>query len=162
MKKGNAKKQTIHIQGPGTKTACGKPIASSTLWAKKSSPTEAYPGMCKKCYALFAKAKANILGQEAVKKTPEAEGKKKAGKRTPALAAFPNRPAELVVTYKGATHKAAVNPDGTITVNGKIFNSPSRAGKEVTGREVDGWTFWSYEVEGEGLKKLNALREQKA
>ena len=84
---------------------------------------------------------------------------KKAGKRTPALASLKVAPKELVVTYKGTEHKAKVNEDGTITVNGKTFNSPSRAGKEVTGREVDGWTFWSYEVPGNGLKKLNMLRK---
>ena len=54
------------------------------------------------------------------------------------------------------------SPDGTITVDGKTFNSPSRAGKEVIGKEVDGWTFWSYEVEGEGLKKLDTLRKENA
>ena len=67
-----------------------------------------------------------------------------------------------MVTYKGTEHKATVNEDGTITVNGKSFNSPSRAGKEITGREVDGWTFWSYEVPGDGLKKLDALRKETA
>jgi hypothetical protein len=92
-------------------------------------------------------------------KTTKAAAEKKAGKRTPVLSSFEGAPTELVATYKGAEHKATVNPDGTITINGKTFNSPSRAGKEVTGREVDGWTFWSYEVPGNGLKKLNALRK---
>ena len=92
-------------------------------------------------------------------KTKKAAAEKKAGKRTPALASLVVTPKELVVTYKGVEHKATVNEDGTITVNGKTFNSPSRAGKEITGREVDGWTFWSYEVPGNGLKKLNMLRK---
>ncbi len=84
---------------------------------------------------------------------------KKTSKRTPVLAALEGAPKELVVTYKGTEHKATVNEDGTITVNGKTFNSPSRAGKEITGREVDGWTFWNCEVPGEGLKKLDTLRK---
>jgi hypothetical protein len=92
-------------------------------------------------------------------KTTKAAAEKKAGKRTPALASLVVAPKELVVTYKGTEHRAKVNEDFTITVNGKTFNSPSRAGKEVTGREVDGWTFWSYEVPGNGLKKLNMLRK---
>ena len=87
---------------------------------------------------------------------------KKDTKRTPALASLKVAPKELVVTYKGTEHKATVNDDGTITVNDKTFNSPSRAGKEVTGREVDGWTFWSYEVPGGGLKKLDTLRKETA
>ncbi len=94
---------------------------------------------------------------QAATKTPK---EKKVDKRTPVLAAFPNRPAELVVTFKGASHTATVNPDGTITVKDKTFNSPSRAGKEVTGREVDGWTFWKYEDPGDGLKKLDNLRKK--
>ncbi len=93
------------------------------------------------------------------KRTPKTAGEKKANKRTPALASLAVAPKELVVTYKGTEHKAKVNEDFTITVNGKTFNSPSRAGKEVTGREVDGWTFWSYEVPDNGLKKLNMLRK---
>jgi len=105
------------------------------------------------------KAMKNGSGKKAkaATKTPV---EKKAGKRTPALASLKVAPKELVVTYKGTEHKAKVNEDGTITVNGKTFNSPSRAGKEVTGREVDGWTFWSYEVAGLGLKKLNTLRKE--
>lgn len=159
MKKGKAKKQTIHIQGTGTKTLCGKSVATASLWAKKTPPTEAHESVCRRCYVLFAKAKQDASEHKATKKAQKPETEKKTGKRTPGLAAFPNRPEELVVTYKGTTYKAAVNPDGTITVNGKTFNSPSRAGKEVIGKEVDGWTFWSYEVPGEGLKKLDTLRK---
>jgi len=93
-------------------------------------------------------------------KAPKTPVEKKASKRTPALASLEVAPKELVVTYKGVEHKATVNENGTITVNGKTFNSPSRAGKEVTGREVDGWTFWKYEVPGVGLKKLDTLRKE--
>jgi hypothetical protein len=159
MKKGNGKKQTVHIKGPEEKTLCGKQVASATLWAKKSSPAKDHPGLCKKCYALFAKAEPEAPERKTAKKTSKLDTERKPGKRTPVLAAFPNRPAELVVTYKGTTYKATVNPDGTITVDGKTFNSPSRAGKEVIGKEVDGWTFWKYEVPGEGLKKLDTLRK---
>jgi len=159
MKKGKVKKQTIHIQGPGTKTLCGKPVATVSLWAKKTPPAEANENICRRCYALFAKADTDAPVPKTKKKVSQTDAEKKPGKRTPGLASFENRPEELVVTYKGTTYKATVNPDGTITVDGKTFNSPSRAGKEVTGREVDGWSFWSYEVPGEGLKKLDTLRK---
>ncbi|MCL5884240.1 MAG: hypothetical protein M1377_02655 [Deltaproteobacteria bacterium] len=159
MKKAKTKNQTVHIPGKEETTLCGKPVASATIWAKKSSPTKDHPGLCKKCFALFAKTETVPPEPKAKKKAAKPDVENKLGKRTPVLAAFPNHPAELVVTYKGTTYKAAVNPDGTITVDGKTFNSPSRAGKEVIGKEVDGWTFWSYEVEGEGLKKLDTLRK---
>lgn len=158
MKKGKGKNQTIHIKGPEDKTLCGKPIASSTLWAKKTPPTETHESICRRCYALFAKVQANTPERKAKKKTRKPEAEKKTGKRTPGLASLQNRPTELIVTYKSTTYTSTVNPDGTITVDGKTFNSPSRAGKEVIGKEVDGWTFWSFEVEGEGLKKLDTLR----
>ena len=162
MKKGKGKNQTIHMSGKDETTLCGKPAASSTLWAKKSAPGKDHPGLCKRCYSLFAKAETDAPAPKAKKRASKPDAEKKPGKRTPVLAAFPDRPSELVVTYKGTTYKATVNPDGTITVDGKTFNSPSRAGKEVIGKEVDGWTFWSYEVEGEGLKKLDTLRKENA
>ena len=107
---------------------------------------------------VMPEAKPSVIkrGKKAAINTPS---EKKIGKRTPVLASLDVAPKKLVVTYKGAPYSATVNPDGTITVNGKTFTSPSRAGKEVTGKEVDGWTFWSYEVPGEGLKKLNTLRK---
>ena len=159
MKKGKTKNQTIHIPGQEEKTICGKLAASTTLWAKKSPPTKDHPGLCKRCYALFSKAEPDATDHEKTKKSPKTAAERKPGKRTPALASFQNRPDELVVTFKGTFYKASVNPDGTIVVNDKTFNSPSRAGKEITGREVDGWSFWSYEAPGEGFKKLDALRK---
>lgn len=158
MKKGKTKNQTIHIPGQEEKTLCGKPAASTTLWAKKSSPTKDHSGLCKRCYALFSKAEPDAP-QPKTTKSSRTSAERKPGKRTPALASYQNRPDELVVTFKGTSYKASVNPDGTILVNDKTFNSPSRAGKEITGREVDGWSFWSYEVPGEGFKKLDALRK---
>ena len=104
------------------------------------------------------KPKAGKKGKKA-KAATKMPVEKKTSKRTPVLSSLKMAPTELVVTYKGTEHKATVNPDGTITVSGKTFTSPSRAGKEVTGKEVDGWTFWSYEVPGAGLKKLNTLRQ---
>jgi hypothetical protein len=105
-----------------------------------------------------AKPKSEKKAKKA-KTAPKTPVEKKAGKRTPALASLEVAPKELVATYKGTEHKATVNDDGTITVNDKVFNSPSRAGKEITGREVDGWTFWSYKKEDGTLEKLNALRK---
>lgn len=146
-----------------SKTVCGRPVEVNgrpqvllTTGTKKKKGA-----VCRKCMEIRDRIeRAETTAKEHNGIVPAGMKEVKPVKRTPGLAAFPNRPAELVVTYKGATHKATVNPDGTITVNEKTFTSPSRAGKEVTGREVDGWTFWGYEVEGEGLKKLDELRKQ--
>jgi Restriction Enzyme Adenine Methylase Associated/Protein of unknown function (DUF2924) len=126
-----------------------KQDAKDTISKSSDGKTWVMPEAKPKAVKKGKKAKAAI-------KTPV---EKKTAKRTPALAPFQNRPEELVATYKGTEHKATVNEDGTITVNGKTFNSPSRAGKEITGREVDGWTFWSHKKEDGTLEKIDALRK---
>ncbi len=83
-------------------------------------------------------------------------------KRQPALLVLGEKmPVHLQVTFKGKEHHASVNPDGTIAVegHGQTYNSPSRAGKAVAGREVDGWTFWSYLKPNGDLEKINELRK---
>lgn len=41
-----------------------------------------------------------------------------------------------------ASKTAIVHPDGTLEVDGKTFDSPSGAGRQVLGRVTNGWTFW--------------------
>lgn len=135
-----------------TEQKTNKSADGKTWVMPKAKPKAGKKGAGKK---ITRKEKAETSAAKTTKDAAE----KKAGKRTPALASLLVAPKELVVTYKGAEHKATVNPDGTITVNDKTFNSPSRAGKEITGREVDGWTFWSYKKEDGTLEKLNALRK---
>jgi hypothetical protein len=96
------------------------------------------------------------------KSTTKIPAKKQTSRRVPVLSCLEDAPKELVATYKGTEHMATLNPEGTITVNGKTFNSPSRAGKEVTGREVDGWTFWSYVKQDGGIEKIDGLRNRTA
>lgn len=55
--------------------------------------------------------------------------------------------------------EATVLPDGRIVVEGEIFNSPSGAGGQVSGNEVNGWTFWEAETEN-GTFSLSALRDE--
>src|SRR4030065_356959 len=69
---------------------------------------------------------------------------------------------QVLLTTDPDKKKAAVTPDGTMLVEGhkEPFNSPSRAGKAITGREVDGWTFWSYVKKDGNLEKLDTLRKE--
>jgi hypothetical protein len=103
----------------------------------------------------FARGQA-VLGATEKKAPPTT------GKRQPALLVLGEKmPVHLQVTFKGKEHHASVNPDGTIAVDGhgQTYNSPSRAGKAVAGREVDGWTFWSYLKPNGDLEKIDALRK---
>ncbi|MBF8259447.1 MAG: hypothetical protein HW377_1821 [Actinobacteria bacterium] len=169
MKK-NAKKETRHLVAMAKPefTACGRPVGKVLLWAKKGEPGEK-DSVCGRCKALKAgrartekvAAKHKAVRESGEKKAP---AEKKPGKRQPALLVLGDRmPKTLQVTFKGIESKATVLPDGRIALGQdaepEIFNSPSRAGKAITGREVDGWTFWSYLKADGTLEKLDALRK---
>lgn len=99
-------------------------------------------------------------GKKAASKAPV---EKNASKRQPALLVLGEKmPKFMTATYKGAVHNATVLADGKIYLKGidQTFNSPSRAGKAVTGKEVDGWTFWSYTKEDGSFEKIDALRKE--
>ena len=65
--------------------------------------------------------------------------------KVPPLAPFVNKRFEIRLTYKGTTHKAHVRKNGTINLNGVIYNSPSVAGAHAVGRRaLNGWTTWKY------------------
>jgi hypothetical protein len=182
------KKETRHLANPHNvaATVCGRPIEKVLVWAKKSAPGDEDKAVCNRCKTLRTARRRTdklVAKHEAIRaagKSTVAEGasfirehftrgqavlkaaENKAIKRRPALLALGEKmPAHLEVTFKGKEHHATVNPDGTIAVDGhgQTYNSPSRAGKAVAGREVDGWTFWSYAKADGTLEKLDALRK---
>lgn len=163
MKKG-AKTETRHLvaSSDAKTTVCGRPIDKVLLWAKKGAPGE-NDGVCRRCMALKAgnaPAVKEVAKREKARK-PESQ---KAGKRQPALLILGDRmPTTIEVMFKKIQTVAKINTNGTIDVlldNGiQTFNSPSRAGKAVAGREIDGWNFWSARLENGALVKLDALRK---
>ena len=54
---------------------------------------------------------------------------------------------EFRATYKGQTYHGKVE-DGNLVVNNKRFDSPSAAAGEITGKPVNGWTFWESRMSG--------------
>ena len=66
-------------------------------------------------------------------------------KRVPPLASYVRQRLKIRFRYKGTRHSATVRSDGTIRLNGKVFNSPSQAAAAITHRAMNGWTTWSYE-----------------
>ena len=150
------------------KTVCGRPIeVNGRPQVLLTTNTEKKKGnVCGRCKAIKAgqaRTEKVAAKHRKIREAAPAETKeRKVGKRQPALLALGWMPVELRVTFKGKEYLAAVNPDGTILVEGheQPFNSPSRAGKTITGREVDGWTFWSYVVTDGNLKKLDTLRKE--
>ena len=64
----------------------------------------------------------------------------------------------IYATYKGKKYTAIVYQNGRIKLNGKLYDSPSGAGRGVRGRATDGWSFWRVRHKGE-LVKLKELRK---
>ena len=184
MKK-NVKKETRHLVASpdATTTICGRPAGKVLLWAKKTPPKADDATVCGRCQKLAAghaekieKKHQEIRRATKAMATEAIEGAAKivrsAGKRQPALQILGDRmPRVLEVIFKGKTYQAEVIQDegvqtgavrGTIRIDGQLFNSPSRAGKHIAGREIDGWTFWSYATREGGLENLDALRKAAA
>ena len=52
---------------------------------------------------------------------------------------------EFRANYRGQMYYGKVEK-GKLIVNGKRFNSPSAAAREITGNSVNGWTFWECRI----------------
>ena len=48
----------------------------------------------------------------------------------------------LTLTHHGRACHATVTADGLIEIDGRLFDSPSRAAEHVKGSSVNGWTAW--------------------
>lgn len=77
---------------------------------------------------------------------------------TPTLAPYVTKRMRIRGTYKGKEYFAVVNKGGSINYEGKIYNSPSMAGKAARGRNTNGWMFWHYKSQDGEWIKLDKLR----
>jgi len=85
-------------------------------------------------------------------------GSADAGKRAPVLARYINGPMKLRATLKGQQFHARVRRDGNIRFQGKIYRSPSQAGRAATKRSCNGWWFWKFERAPGDWVRLRELR----
>jgi hypothetical protein len=68
---------------------------------------------------------------------------------------------EFRATYKGQTYLARVE-NGALVLSGERFDSPSAAAMSITGKPVNGWTFWEARMPGRtAWQILKALRTSK-
>jgi hypothetical protein len=66
--------------------------------------------------------------------------------RKPVLAPYLTKRMVIRAWYKRRWVKARVRRNGLINFRGKLYTSPSLAGKAATGRvSCNGWKFWKYE-----------------
>ncbi len=94
------------------------------------------------------------------KKTKRSEAARKANaSRQPAMAPYVTKRFQIRTTYRGIQHKAMVEKNGTITMGGKTYTSPSSAGSAVRGgKSTNGWTFWKHKNANGEWVQLNTLK----
>jgi hypothetical protein len=63
----------------------------------------------------------------------------------------------LMPTKEDFDAVAEVNADGTITLDGEVYDTPSGAGRAAAGYAVNGWYFWVADTP-EGAQRLHKLR----
>lgn len=61
--------------------------------------------------------------------------------------------------YKGRTYKARARRDGSIRLNGRLYDSPSAAAASICKRPISGWHFWRFErAPGDWVKLVTLVR----
>jgi hypothetical protein len=79
--------------------------------------------------------------------------------RQPVLAGYVTKSFRLYARHKGKRIRATVRKNGMISLQGKLFSSPSLAGAFAVGRATcNGWTFWRYERAPGDWVTLDSLR----
>jgi len=115
----------------------------------------------------------SLMGEDIELALPNKKHKKKkqVKKGHGTLAPYATKRFHIRFRYKGKLYIANVRKDGWITFDfrsadykrfkGKKYESPSGAGKAVTGRSCDGWRHWKYRNEKGQWVNLNMLRKMK-
>jgi Restriction Enzyme Adenine Methylase Associated len=79
--------------------------------------------------------------------------------RMPPLCPYVKKVLKLRGRSREKTYQAFVRRDGSITLLGKDYHSPSAAASAVTKYPVDGWHFWKYERAPGDWVRLDELRK---
>jgi len=113
--------------------------------------------------ATFSERLGTIIGVETSKKSPEKQIRKIESKitgRKPVLAYYIKGPFVLRTKFKGKRLEARVKKNGTVSFNGKIFTSPSKAAAAACKRPTEnGWIFWKYERAPGDWVRLDEMRK---
>ncbi len=68
---------------------------------------------------------------------------------------------QLRFTHRGAVHKALLAKNGSITLNGEVFTSPSLAAAKAAGkRAYNGWKAWKYKNRAGEWRYIDELRRR--
>lgn len=100
--------------------------------------------------------RAVLLGERAVRKRRRHKTKTARGSRT--LDRLIVRRMRLKGTYKGKEYVASLRRNGQIQFQGKLFESPTAAAKQIIHRAVSGWRFWHFQKGRDEWVPLAELR----
>ncbi len=85
--------------------------------------------------------------------------KKKQSKRGNSLADFFEKGLRIRATYKVRTYYARIRKSGWVRYDGENYTSLSLAGKAVTNRATNGWTFWKFRDKKGNWVSLKELKK---
>lgn len=111
-----------------------------------------------------------LFCQSKIVKKKESDVAEKNGKhRKATLAPFIKNRTKIRMKFKGKLYVAYVRRDGTITfgaesaeadrLQGRVHYSPSLAAAAISGRGMNGWTWWTFERAPGDWVKLDELRK---
>jgi hypothetical protein len=107
-----------------------------------------------------SKAKPKTKKKTKAKTKPKAKKKAKTQDR-PLKGLFPKGKV-VYATYKDREYKAWILSSGELKYKGKVYITPSAAGKAATRKgTVNGWNFWKYKDKSGRLRKIGDLRKAK-
>lgn len=88
-----------------------------------------------------------------------AERRQKAKTRKGSLAGVLEGRTKLKAIYNRQKFSASLRQDGKISLNKKLYASPSAAAKAATGTEQNGWEFWLYRNKKGRWVPLSEIRD---
>ena len=115
-----------------------------------------YRALSRQMSAADADRRARLLGGQVARRRMRT--RTSSGRGTLHLAGLVDRRLPLRANYKGRTYKATLRRDGYVSYRGKLYESPSAAGRAVTRHPNPGWSFWRYKQGRAGWVKLSELR----
>jgi len=137
----------LRIVAPAGNRMTGKFMDSESLRAKLNNSMK----------NADADRRARLLGGKIARKRRRSKTKKATGTRV--LEGLIERRIVLKAWRGGEEYRATLRKDGRVSVKKEAFESPSRAGKAVLGRECNGWSFWHYRDKNGDWVPLKNLRK---
>jgi hypothetical protein len=116
-----------------------------------------YSLLNKKIKGYDADRRATLIGGKVEIRRRKAKISK--GKGSNRLVGIVDRRISLKAKYKGKEFRATLRKDGKLRFNGKLYGSPSGAGRAVIKRACNGWWFWHFKNEKGEWVRLNEIRK---